>query len=46
MLNLKQLDKKELTEIIQCFGKNKKIFQSEAQFQFDLAWELKKKIRL
>lgn len=42
MPNLKQLDKKELTEIIQGFGADGKIFQSEAQFQFEFAWTLQK----
>lgn len=34
------LDKENLTNIIQVFGKDGKIFQSEAQFQFELAWSL------
>ena len=40
MRNLSQLDKNELSNIIRGFAN--KIFQSEAQFQFDLAWELKR----
>ena len=36
------LNKEILTRIIKAFGKEDKIFQSEAQFQFDLAWELQK----
>ncbi len=41
MNDLKQLDKERLSEIINEF--QGKIFQSEAQFQFDLAWLLKEK---
>ena len=42
MPNLQQLNKKELAKIIKGFGNQGKIFQSEAQFQFELAWELQK----
>lgn len=38
---LNQLDTAALSKIITNFGNQGKIFQSEAQFQFDLAWELK-----
>ena len=38
MQNLSQLDKNALSKIIRGFAN--KIFQSEAQFQFDLAWKL------
>ncbi|MBR4646846.1 MAG: hypothetical protein IKO75_07035 [Bacteroidales bacterium] len=38
MPNLSRLDKNALSNIIRGFAN--KIFQSEAQFQFDLAWEL------
>lgn len=41
MDNLKQLDAQALSEIIKEF--NGKIFQSEAQFQFELAWKLNEK---
>ena len=41
MDNLKQLDAQTLSEIIKEF--NGKIFQSEAQFQFELAWKLNEK---
>lgn len=36
------LDINELSSLIAGFWKKSKIFQSEAQFQFELAWELKK----
>lgn len=39
MENLKTLDSKRLSEIIKSF--DGKLFQSEAQFQFELAWKLK-----
>lgn len=39
MENLKNLDSKRLSEIVKNF--DGKLFQSEAQFQFDLAWKLK-----
>jgi hypothetical protein len=39
-MNLKELETK-VTKIIGDFGKEPRIFKSEAQFQFDLAWELK-----
>lgn len=42
MPNLRQLDKITLADIIKGFARNKIIFQIEAQFQFDLAWELHK----
>jgi len=41
MPNLSQLDKNALSNIIRGFAN--KIFQSEAQFQFDLAWKLQQK---
>lgn len=41
MDNLKQLNAQALSEIIKEF--NGKIFQSEAQFQFELAWKLNEK---
>ena len=34
------LNKETLTSVIKNFGKEGKIFQSEAQFQFELAWKL------
>ena len=40
-LELKALTTKKLSEIIKEFGEKPKIFQSEAQFQFDLAWKLR-----
>lgn len=43
MPNLKQLDKNALSGIIKGFANNGIIFQSEAQFQFALAWELQLK---
>lgn len=36
------LNKETLTGAIKAFGKECKIFQSEAQFQFELAWKLQK----
>lgn len=39
-MDLKELEAK-VTKIIGDFGKEPRIFKSEAQFQFDLAWELK-----
>ena len=32
----------DVCEILKKFGEENRIFQSEAQFQFDLAWEIKK----
>lgn len=43
MENLKDLDRKKLSEIIKSL--NEKTFQSEAQFQFDLAWKLHEKYK-
>ena len=37
---LNQLDTAALSKIITNFGDQGKIFQSEAQFQFELAWKL------
>lgn len=42
MNSLKKLDTKVLSDVIKDFGKVNRIFQSEAQFQFDLAWKLHK----
>lgn len=43
MKSLKKLDTKALADVIKDFGKGKRIFHSEAQFQFELAWELQKR---
>ena len=43
MDKLEDLTTDKLSEIIKEFGKKQKIFQSEAQFQFDLAWKLREK---
>lgn len=42
--SLKGLDKQELSIILKEFGEERRIFQSEAQFQFELAWKLKELI--
>lgn len=31
-------------KILETFGEQKRIFQREAQFQFELAWEIQKQI--
>ena len=39
-LSLKNLNMSHLTEILTKLGKEKNVFHSEAQFQFELAWIL------
>lgn len=39
------ITEKIIREIMDAFGEEKRIFQSEAQFQFALAWELQKHIQ-
>lgn len=41
MATLDKFDKEALTNIIQKLGKAKRIFNSEAQFQFELGWKIK-----
>ena len=38
------LNKETLTGVIKSMGNSGRIFQSEAQFQFDLSWELQKQL--
>ncbi len=42
MTTLNELTKDKLAEIIQNFGRRSRIFYREAQFQFELAWEIQK----
>lgn len=42
---LKNVDIQTLSDIMSEFGKGGTIFQSEAQFQFELAWKLQEKIQ-
>lgn len=40
-IQLREFTKSDLVNIITEFGKQKRIFNSEAQFQFELAWKIK-----
>ena len=40
-MKINKICQKDLIKIIDKFGQDNRIFQSEAQFQFDLAWEIR-----
>lgn len=41
----KKINQNDLIEILHTFGQNNRIFQSEAQFQFDLAWKIRERLQ-